>query len=293
MFKIPMQFVILFIGLMVFVFHLFVQPPLYFNEAALARTAHTAEHAQELEALETEHTQAFEARRTAALAYVAALDKPAADAERAQTKAQLQAAQKHSDAVHGKTQNLIRRAVPGADANDTDYVFLGFVLRYVPSGLIGLLIAVILCAAMGSTASELSALGSTTTLDLYQRMRRTPLSDEHGLFVSKLFTAAWGVLAIAFASFATLVDNLIEAVNILGSLFYGTILGIFLVGLGLPFIRARAVLIAACVSQALVLALYFVTKLGFLWFNVVGSMAVVALATLWQFGQNLRTRATD
>jgi Na+/proline symporter len=293
MFKIPMQFVILFIGLMVFVFHLFVAPPLYFNEAALGRVAHTEEHARELEGLQAEHAQAFEARRTAALAYVAALDKPdaSADAERAETKAQLQAAQKHNDSVHAKTQDLIRRALPGAEANDTDYVFLGFVLRYVPTGLIGLLIAVILCAAMGSTASELSALGSTTTLDLYQRMRRTPPSAEHGLFVSKLFTAAWGVVAIGFASFATLVDNLIEAVNILGSLFYGTILGIFLVGLGLPFIRARAVLIAACISQTLVLALYFVTKLGFLWFNVVGSMAVVALAALWQFGQNLRTRA--
>jgi Na+/proline symporter len=168
-------------------------------------------------------------------------------------------------------------------------VFLDFVLRYVPVGVVGLLVAVILCAAMSSTASELSALGSTTTIDIYQRLRRTPFSAQHGLMMSKLFTAAWGGVAISFASFAALVDNLIEAVNILGSLFYGTTLGLFLVGFGMPRIGASAVLIAGCVAQLLVFGLYMATSLGFLWYNVVGSLTVVVLAMLLQLGLRLLT----
>ncbi|MET0388512.1 MAG: sodium:solute symporter, partial [Polyangiales bacterium] len=232
LFKIPMQFVILFIGLMAFVFYLFVQPPLFFNESALERVRATSS-APALQALETRHAQAFEQRRQAATAYVAALEHEAPTPELTSARDRLRTTQVESDRVHRETQTLIRDTLPGAEVKDTDYVFLSFVLHYVPNGLIGLLIAVILCAAMGSTASELTALGSTTTLDLYQRLRRAPLSEAQALFVSKLFTAAWGVIAIGFASFAALVDNLIEAVNILGSLFYGTTLGIFVVGFAL------------------------------------------------------------
>jgi Na+/proline symporter len=185
---------------------------------------------------------------------------------------------------------LIAKALPGAEAKDTDYVFLGFVLRYVPSGLIGLLIAVILCAAMSSTASELSALGSTTTIDLYQRVLRRSIPAERGLLISKLFTAAWGALAIGFASFAALVDNLIEAVNILGSLFYGTMLGLFLVGFFVRSVGATAVLLSAVIAQCLVLGLFVATQLGFLWYNVVGSLTTVTLSALFQWGMNARTR---
>jgi len=289
-FKIPMQFLILFIGLMVFVFHLFVQPPLFFNGAALERVRDRGGAAL-IERLEARHEQAFAARRSAALAYVRALDAPAATPEtHASAKAALVAAQAESDAVHRETQSAIRAATAGAEAKDTDYVFLAFVLKYVPAGAVGLLIAVILCAAMSSTASELSALGSTTTLDLYQRLRRSPLSPKRGLWLSKLFTALWGAVAVGFASFATLVDNLIEAVNILGSLFYGTTLGLFLVGFGLRRVGAGAVLVGACIAQSLVILLYLGTQLGFLWYNVVGSLTVVVSAWLLQLAQDLRTR---
>jgi Na+/proline symporter len=285
-FKIPMQFLILFIGLMVFVFYLFEPPPLFWNGEALARARST--HAAEVDALAARHQTAFETRKQAALAYVAALDAKGTDVTA--PKQQLQAAERELQTVHGETRALIHRALPGAEVNDTDYVFLGFVRQNVPAGLVGLLIAVILCAAMSSTASELSALGSITTIDLYQRMRGTPLTPERGLFMSKVFTALWGALAIGFASFAALVDNLIEAVNILGSLFYGTTLGLFLVGFALPSVRSGAVLIAACVAQTTVLILYFVSKLGFLWYNVVGSLTVVVLAVLLQLTHSLRTR---
>jgi Na+/proline symporter len=277
-FKVPMQFLILFIGLMVFVFYLFIEPPLFFDGAALARVRDHG-HAAELEELQAQHSRAFAVRREAALAYVGALD---SGADASAPRAQLVAAEHESESIHAETQRLIARAVPGATAKDTDYVFLSFVLHYVPHGLIGLLIAVILCAAMGSTASELSALGQTTTVDLYQRVLNRPVPAARGLFISKLFTALWGVLAIGFAVFAALVDNLIEAVNILGSLFYGTTLGLFLVGFFMRWIASTPVFLAALISQALVLVLYFVSSLGFLWYNVVGAAVVVALAALFQ-----------
>ena len=144
------------------------------------------------------------------------------------------------------------------------------------------MLAVILCAAMSSIASELTALGSTTMLDLYQRWRGEPLPPERALFASKLFTALWGVLACAFAGFAALLDNLIEAVNIMGSLFYGTMLGLFLVGFFLRFIGARAVLLAGVVAQVSVLGLFFASDLGFLWYNVVGALLVVGFGALFQ-----------
>jgi Na+/proline symporter len=289
-FKVPMQFLILFIGLMVFVFYLFVQPPLFFNESALAPLRKGANAAQ-IEHLEARHKQAFEARRSAALAYVKALDEPDQTDVTHQAKSALQHAQADTEAVHRDTLALLHDAASGGEVKDTDYIFLDFVLRYVPVGVVGLLIAVILCAAMSSTASELSALGSTTTIDIYQRLRRTPFTAQHGLMMSKLFTAAWGAVAISFASFAALVDNLIEAVNILGSLFYGTTLGLFLVGFGMPRIGATAVLVAGFIAQLLVFGLYIATKLGFLWYNVVGSLTVVVLATLLQFGLRRLTTA--
>jgi Na+/proline symporter len=284
MFKIPMQFLILFIGLMVFVFYMFVQPPLFWNHAALDR-ARAGAQAGELDQLEQQHAQAFAVRREAALAYVEALDTDSTDdanAAQAQHKRSLQQAERKIEQLHAQAQRLVSQNVAGPEMKDTDYVFLEFVLSTVPTGLVGLLIAVILCAAMSSTSSELSALGSITTIDLFLRLRRRPISDEQSLFLSKLFTALWGCIAIGFASFAALVDNLIEAVNILGSLFYGTTLGLFLVGFGMRWIGATPVLISACIAQALVLCLYSVSKLGFLWYNVVGSAVVVLLSAALQ-----------
>ena len=277
-FKIPMQALILFSGAMLFVFYLFNAPPLFFNQELLDKVA-AGPHAPQLQALEQRHGELFAAQRSAAIDYLGALDS-GGDASAA--KRGLQRAAADNAELRAQTRQLIATAVPGAELKDADYVFLGFVMRYLPSGLVGLLIAVILCAAMSSIASELTALGSTTTLDLYQRWSGRPLPPQRGLLLSKLFTALWGVVAVAFAGFAALLDNLIEAVNILGSLFYGTQLGLFLVGFFLRGIGARAVFIAALIAQAGVLALYFWTELGFLWFNVVGSALVVGSSVLLQ-----------
>ena len=144
----------------------------------------------------------------------------------------------------------LKAADPKIETNDADYVFISFVLNYLPHGVIGLLIAVILCAAMSSSASELNALGSTTVVDFYRPLLHPQASEEHQLLVSKLLTAAWGGVAISFALFANLVENLIQAINILGSIFYGSILGIFLVAFFLKFVRGTAFFIAADNSKA-------------------------------------------
>jgi solute:Na+ symporter, SSS family len=279
MFKVPMQCVILFTGVMVFVFYLFVQPPIFFNRPVLERLEHGASGA-ELAVLEQRYDQSFARQRSAAEAYVAALPSTAGEPA---AREDLRAAAQEVQAVRRDARALVSRALPGAEPKDTDYVFLTFVLDYVPSGLIGLLIAAILCAAMSSTASELAALGSTTTVDLYRRIRRKPASAEHDLWASRLFTTLWGLVAVAFATFASLLDNLIEAVNILGSIFYGTVLGIFLVAFFVRKVTSGPVLLAGLIAQASVLVLFFSSDLGFLWYNVVGSGVVVVLASIFEF----------
>ncbi len=283
MLKVPMQLVILFSGVMVFVFYVFNAPPIFFNAPTLEQARHSA-HGAELSMLEQRYASALDAQRSAADSYVALLDDEHAAATTS-AKAALQDAANEVTALRKEAKTLITTAVPGAETKDADYVFLSFVLEYVPSGLVGLLIAVIFCAAMSSTASELSALGSTTTLDLYRRMRpalASQSSERRDLLISKLFTALWGGVAVGFASFASLLDNLIEAVNILGSIFYGTVLGIFLVAFFVRWVTATPVLLAALVAQAVVLTLFFTSSIGFLWFNVIGSALVVVVAIVLQ-----------
>jgi Na+/proline symporter len=193
--KVPMQFVILLTGVLVFVFYLFTQPPIFFDTTALARVAQTPS-ADALRALEVRYQTAFDAQRAAAAAYVAALDDDAAAESTA--RGALRAAAQHANELRGEAKRLVAAALPGNGTKDADYVFIGFVLRYVPSGLVGLLIAVILCAALSSTASELAALGATSTVDLYKRLwQRGTTSDRHDLLVSKLFTVLWGALRSA------------------------------------------------------------------------------------------------
>ena len=272
LFKVPMQFVILFIGVMVFVFYLFVRPPIFFNGPALARVA-AGPHAAELATLEQRFDGAFESQRVAAEIFLAS-----APEVRDAARERLREAAGRASAIRAEAKRLVKRATPGAETQDADYVFLSFVLRYVPAGLVGLLIAVILCAAMSSTSSELAALGSTTTVDVFRRLRPRASTPKQDLLASKVFTAAWGVAAVSFASFAALLDNLIEAVNILGSVFYGTLLGLFVVGFFLRRISATPVLIAAFVAQATVIALFFASGIGFLWYNVIGCGIVVVLS---------------
>jgi Na+/proline symporter len=274
MFKVPMQFGILFIGVMVFVFYLFTQPPIFFNAPALERAA-ASEAAPQLRALETRYDDAFSAQRDAATEYVAALGSEREPAARDA----LRAAADRTGATRDQARELISGAVPDTEAKDGDYVFLSFVLAYIPHGLVGLLIAVIMCAAMSSVASELAALGSTTTIDLYRRVRRRPQPDPHrDLLFTKGFTVLWGLIAIGFASSASLFDNLIEAVNIIGSIFYGTVLGLFVVAMFLRRVSATPVLIGALIAQTAVIVLFFASDLGFLWYNVIGCAIVVAVS---------------
>ena len=171
-------------------------------------------------------------------------------------------------------------AVPGAETKDADFVFISFVLAVLPTGLVGLLVAVILLAAMSSIAGELSALATTSTVDLYQRLRRPDASDAQRLTATKVLTVVWGLVALGFASVADLFDNLIEAVNVLGSLFYGTVLGLFVVAFFTRRIGATAVFWGALVAEAVVVVAFFTTELGFLWFNVIGCGLTVAVAGL-------------
>jgi len=187
----------------------------------------------------------------------------------------------------------VNKAVPSSKSKDSDYVFLSFIMNYLPIGLIGLLLAVIFSAAMSSTSGELNALATTTTIDFYKRLNKKELSENHYLKASKILTAGWGIVAIMFALFAHLVENLIEAVNILGSLFYGTILGIFLIAFFLKKIKGKATFIAAITAQLIVIILYFfgqqigsyllareIEEIAYLWYNVIGCGLVIFIAML-------------
>jgi SSS family solute:Na+ symporter len=279
--KIPMQLLILFVGVMVFVYYQWNAPPLFFNESELARVARTPE-AGALRGLEAEHRAVFNDKRAAVDAFVAALERTPTDARAVEeARGRVRVAAAHADDVRARTRALIARALPRGETKDADYVFLTFVMANLPRGIVGLLLAVILCAAMSSTASELTALGGCTIVDFYKRSFRPAASDAHYLRAAKIATFGWGLLAVAFAASAALLDNLIQAVNILGSLFYGTILGIFLAAFFAPRMKSTAVFVAALLSEALVISLWLTTDVGFLWFNVIGCAAVLALGVIF------------
>lgn len=274
--KIPMQFLILFVGVMVFVYYQFDRPPIFFNQAELARAQATAS-APELRALEAEHQRAFAEKREQLWRLDRALG--TGDGARvAAAEAAVRQAQAAATAIRDRAKVVISAAVPRANTKDADYVFLSFVTQNLPRGVVGLLLAVILCAAMSAVAGELSALATTTLVDFYKPSLRPQANDAHYVRAARWFTAGWGVLALLFATFASLLDNLIQAVNILGSLFYGTVLGIFLTAFFLRKVGGTMVCAAAIVSELIVLALFTWSHISFLWYNVVGCAAVVALS---------------
>jgi Na+/proline symporter len=260
------------------VFHQFEKPPVFFNTSEWDRVKQTS-YAKQATALEAAHADVFARKRQAVLALDGAL--AAGDASgQASARLAVKAAAEQASAVHQSARQLVGQARPGAETRDTDYVFLSFVLQWLPQGLIGLLLAVILCAAMSSSASEIAALGSTTVVDFYKRSFRPNASDHHYLRAAQLFTVGWGLVAIAFAVFASLVDNLIQAVNIIGSLFYGTILGVFLMAFFTKKVRGTPVFVAALISQATIIAVFKLTTVSFLWWNVMGPALVAVLAFL-------------
>ena len=257
LFKIPMQVMILLAGLLVYVFFIFTPGPLYFNPT-LDRSALNAR--SEVAALEADYRSQVAARREAAYALI----DPAAPADAQETYRQ------HDRRVTD-TRQQYRQAVAAEYgkiyATDSDYIFLNYILNWFPVGLIGLLLAVILSASMSSTSGELNALSSATVVDFLLRLRRQPLAEPQQVRLSKLITLLWGLVAIGFACTASLVDNLIQAINIMGSLFYGTILGVFLVGIAWPRITGSQVFWASLASEAVIIGLYLTTELGFLWYN--------------------------
>lgn len=274
--KIPMQLGILFVGILLWAFYVFSPAPLSFSPDVNTRVE-SPELSQQWNAHEQQWAAAVESREQTASAW---LDASGDDARlrEAFVVADLQVEQIRSEA-----RAFIAQAAPDVEARDTDYVFLTWVIEQMPIGLVGLLIAVILMAAMSSTAAELSALGATTASDIYRRLFCRDASDAQVLRVSRYLTAAWGLVAIGFALYARMFDNLIEAVNILGSLFYGAVLGMFLCAFFVRRVQAIHVLAGAVAGEAAVISLYLTSELGFLWFNLIGCVTVVVVATALSF----------
>lgn len=280
--KIPMQFLILFIGVLVFVFYLFIQPPIFHN-ATLKNQAMETLQADSIRSLEGKYNTLYAEKRKAVDQLVEGIQSDN-DALKESSKQKYTALKTEEDQLRKAVKATIAEAVPAAKTQDRDYIFLNFVLSYLPHGIIGLLLAVMFSAAMSSMASELSALASTTTVDIYKRSIHANASDDHYLKASRYFTVLWALIAMAFAALANFAENLIQFVNIVGSLFYGTILGIFLVAFYLKHVKSNAVFIAALIAESLVLCcyFYFYDQIAFLFYNIIGCVIVVVVALLIQ-----------
>ena len=274
--KIPMQFFILLVGVMVFVFYQFNSSPLHFNPSAVNDVLNSPYAAQYQDLQEQKNTLEI-AIKEQQLNY-AVLDN---QGQKQTVLLDIKALQSQEDQLRLTSKELIKKANPKAETNDKDYVFIHFILNNLPRGLIGLLLAVILSAAMSSTASELNALGSTTTIDLYRRNNQGR-SDKHYLMASKGFTMLWGIIAIGVACVANLFENLIELVNIIGSIFYGNVLGIFLLAFFFTYVKSRAVFIAAIITQGIIVNIWWIDLMPYLWLNVVGATLVIAIAFILQ-----------
>lgn len=278
--KIPMQFFILLLGVMVFVFYQFEQPPVYFNQAAWQQAVQHDPGAK-LQALQQEFTAAYARKEQLIQQWLEA--KHRGDAQTvAAVRAQALAALEHVNAVRTEAKSVMEADDPGVKSNDADYVFVTFVLDHLPHGLIGLLIAAFFAAALQSKAAELNALGATTTVDFYRHLVKREASDAHYVAASKWFTLFWGLVAIAFALFANLVENLIQAVNIVGSVFYGVVLALFLAAFFLKRVGGTAIFWAALAAQTLVFVLYFSLNISYLWYNFIGCAACVLFSLILQ-----------
>ena len=266
--KIPLQFVILLLGVMVFIFYQSQISPIHFNPVAkqeiiksendnLFKDLKEKNHLIQKKIINVIKKNDFESSITLQNDYKKLLE------------------QEKNNRILIKEK--LKKKYPEIENNDKDYVFINYVIDYLPTGLVGLLLAVIFSAAMSSTASELNALASTTLIDLYKTSKENK-SEKHYLKMSKLFVIVWGTIAVIFALTGNLFENLIQLVNIIGSLFYGTILGIFLTGFFLKKINSQSVFYAAIVSEIIVITIYFIDVFGFLWLNVIGTLLTILFA---------------
>lgn len=286
--KVPMQFFILLTGVMVFVFFQFNPVPLNFNPVNTA-AIEKSEYSGQYRSLENQLAQLSEEKKEFNLIYIDHLNQ---GYDNQILRAKLKSLSAKEKDLHDEAKVIISKVDKKAETNDKDYVFIYFILNYLPSGLIGLLLAVILSAAMSSSASGLTALASTTAIDIYKRNIKGEKSEKHFVNATKYFTLLWGAIAIGFACFGTLFENLIQLVNIVGSIFYGTVLGVFLVGFYIKFVKANAIFYSAVISQTTIFFIYYFTihiypngqeKLGYLWLNFIGASLTVIVSILFQF----------
>jgi Na+/proline symporter len=281
--KVPMQFLILLTGVMVFVFFQFNPVPLNFNPNNKI-IVEKSKYKNEYHILEKKLEALSEDKKVINLLYIDQLNQ---DYDNPILRKELVALSSKEKDLRDHAKDLIQKADDRSETNDKDYVFFHFILNYLPKGLIGLLLAVIISAAMSSTASGLNALASTTAIDIYKRNQKEEKTEKHYVNVTKFFTLFWGIIAILFASIGTLFENLIQLVNIVGSIFYGTVLGIFLVGFYIRFLQAKAVFYSAVISQVTIFIIYYFAifiypsgeeKLGYLWLNFIGAMLTIVLS---------------
>jgi len=293
--KIPMQLIILFIGVMVFVFYQFNTPPIFFNKVEL-NNIKSSNYSEEVNNLENQF-KVLHDKKTVDIYSLLDAQKNDDKGRVQELKRSVLSIESKMHEINNNVKTIVIKNNPSAETNDKDYIFMSYVIDYLPTGVIGLLFAVMFCAAMSSTASELNALASTTTIDIYKRSIKKKENDRHYLMSSKYFTLLWGVLAILFATTASLFENLIQAVNLLGSLFYGTILGIFVVAFYFKNVKSNAVFYCAIAAEIMVVSIHFLNhyqlapnwlQMGYLWYNVVGCLLVILFATLTQKIINLK-----
>jgi solute:Na+ symporter, SSS family len=271
--KIPMQFFILFIGAMVFVFYLFVQPPLLFQHTDLARI----EARGEFPAVSESYRRAFEQRRQATLALVDAHHQGDTAAVERQA-AEYHAAQQQIDQARAEAARLVERSGGEKGFSDTNYIFLSFVTKYLPAGIVGLVIAVIFAATMSASSGEINSLATVTIVDLYRRHIRRGASDRHYVTASRLATLFWGAYAVLFAGWGKRLGPLIVAVNVVGSLFYGSLLGCFVLAFGFRKVRGTATFAGMLAGEAAIFWAFLFTNISWLWYNVLGCAVVVGTA---------------
>lgn len=280
--KVPMQFFILLVGVMVFVFYQFNASPLNFNPK-VKEAITNSKYKNQYQRLQAQHIQIEETKKMLLI-----------DGIQSREITQIQELNKQDLEIKETAKRIIdkidEKSIEKIESNDKDYVFIHFILNNLPRGLIGLLLAVILSAAMSSTASELNALASTTAMDLYKRNIKEEKSDAHYVKMSKWFTLAWGIIAISVACIANLFDNLIQLVNIIGSIFYGNVLGIFLLAFFIKFVKGNAVFIAALITQVIIIVVFIMDWLPYLWLNLLGCALVMGIAILIQ---TLSTKKID
>ena len=279
--KVPMQFFILFVGAMVFVFYLFIQPPMLFEKNAMKAIATQPRFA----AVESRFESAWQKRKTAAESLNVARknDDPV---KLSASVADYRAAQHEIDDARKSGIQLYEQMAGSKAFNDTNYIFMTFVTTYFPAGVVGLVIAVILMAAMSSSSGELNSLAAVSVMDIYRRHFRPNATDHHYLIVSRLFTALWGAWAVVFAQFAKNLGSLVEAVNLVGSYFYPVLLGVFVLAFFFPRVRGSAAFWAMLTGEAAIVACAVFTKIAFLWYNVVGALIVITAGLIYSTVRN-------